>query len=87
MYHGHAVPEAALATLAKQARLEAGITHAQAARELGVSKASVSFAESEKRSLTKLRKRMIARYSGGFEIAGPFYVVKRKTDKLTDMYF
>ena len=88
MEHGHVVSEATLASLAKQARTETGVTQAEAARQLGVSQTNISFAETDsKRSLTKLRKRMIARFSGGYEIAGPFYVVKRKTDKLDDMYF
>jgi len=88
MEHGHAVTEGALARLAKQARTEAGVTQAKAARQLGVSQTNISFAETDpRRSLTKLRKTMIALYSGGYEITGPFYVVKRKDDKLTDMYF
>jgi len=88
MEHGHAVTENALAALAKQARTEAGVTQAKAARQLGVSQGNIAYAENDsKRSLTKLRKAIIALYSGGFEIAGPFYVVKRKTDKLDDMYF
>jgi len=88
MEHGHVVSEAALAALAKQARLEAGVTQAKAARQLGVTQTNISFAETDpQRSLTKLRKAMIALYSGGYEIAGPLFVVKRKTDKLDDMYF
>ncbi len=88
MQHGHVVSEAALARLAKQARTEAGVTQAKAARQLGVTQTNISFAETDaERSLTKLRKAMIALYSDGYEIAGPYYVVKRKTDKLTDMYF
>ncbi len=88
MKHGHIIPELKLASLAKQARLEAGITQAKAARQLGVSQTNISFAETDsKRSLNKLRKRMIALYSGGFEVRGPYFVIARKTDKLDDMYF
>jgi len=88
MEHGHVVSEAALAALAKQARLEAGVIQTKAARQLSVTQPNIAYAENDpKRSLTRLRKNMIALYSGGYEIVGPFYVVKRKTDKLDDMYF
>ena len=88
MEHGHVVSEAALASLAKQARTEAYATQTKAARQLGVTQPNIANAENNpKRSLTRLRKNMIALYSGGYEIVGPFYVVKRKDDKLTDMYF
>jgi len=88
MEHGHVVNEAALAALAKQARLSAGVTQAEAARQLGVSQSNITYAEYDsKRSLTRLRKNMISKFSGGYEIAGPYFVVKRKDDKLRDMYF
>ena len=88
MEHGHVVPELKLASLAKQARLEADVTQVEAAQQLNVAQSSISNAENNpKRYLTKLRLEMIERYSGGYEAVGPFYVVKRKDDKLTDMYF
>ena len=88
MEHGHVVSEATLASLAKQARTEAGVTQAKAARQLGVSQGNIAYAENDpRRSLTKLRKAMIALYAGGYEVRGPYFVIARKTDKLDDMYF
>ncbi len=89
MTHGHVIPELKLASLAKQARLEAGITQVEAAQRLDVAQASISHAEnSPDRYLTSLRLAMISKFGGGYEAVGPFYVVKRKTDKLDrDLYF
>ena len=42
MKHGHIIPELKLASLAKQARLESGVTQAKAARQLGVSSSNIS---------------------------------------------
>lgn len=88
MEHGHVVPELELAGLARQARTEAGVTQEEAARQLGVAQASISHAEnSPERYLTALRIAMISKFGGGYEAVGPFFVVKRKDDKLADMYF
>jgi len=88
MEHGHVVPELKLAGLARQARTEAHLTQVEAARQLNVSQASISYAEnSPERFLTSLRVAMISKFGGGYEAVGPFYVVKRKDDKLADMYF
>ncbi len=88
MQHGHVVPELKLASLAKQARLQAGVTQVEAAQQLDVTQASISHAEnSPDRYLTSLRLTMISKFGGGYEAVGPFYVIKRKTDKLDDMYF
>jgi len=88
MEHGHVIPELKLAALARQARLEAHVTQVEAARQLSVAQASISHAEnSPERYLTALRLAMISRFGGGYEAVGPFYVVKRKDDKLADMYF
>jgi len=88
MEHGHVVPEGTLASLARQARLEAGITQTDAARRLNVAQSSISNAENKpERYLTSLRLAMISKFGGGYEVVGPFYVIKRKDDKLSDMYF
>jgi len=88
MEHGHVVPELKLASLAKQARTEAGVTQQEAARLLSVAQASISHAENNpERYLTSLRLSMISNFGGGYEAVGPFYVIKRKDDKLADMYF
>lgn len=72
------VPEQDLATLAKQFRSEAGISKAQAGRELGVTRGTIQQAEEYPHvSLTKLRVKMIERYSP-FSIAGPIFILKRK---------
>jgi len=86
--HGLVIPELKLASLAKQARLEAGVTQRDAARQLGVSQPAISHAENNTgRYLTSLRVAMISRFGGGYEAVGPLYAIKRKTDKLADMYF
>ena len=88
MQHGHVVPELELASLAKQARLQAGVTQVEAAQQLDVTQASISHAEnSPERYLTSLRLAMISKFSGDYEAVGPFYVVKQKDDKLAGMYF
>ncbi len=88
MTHGHVIPELRLASLAKQARLEANLTQVEAAQRLDVTQASISHAENNpSRRLTSLRLAMISKFGGGYEAIGPFYVVKRKTDTLDDMYF
>jgi len=83
MIHGHVVPESHLTTLAKEARLSAGVSQTEAARQLGVSQPAIASAETTpKRNLTQLRLKMISRFSGGYESVGPYYIVKRKADRL-----
>ena len=83
--HGHVAPESDLGRLAKEARIDAGVSQAEAARRLGVSQPVIAQAENEpKRSLTALRLRMIAELSGGYEFVGPYFICKRKADKLKD---
>ena len=63
--------DADLAALAKRCRKKAGKSQLDAARELRVSKPSIAMAEnSPRRSLFKLRKRIIEKYST-FKVVGP----------------
>jgi len=85
MDHGHIIPKRELARLAKDARLSAEVSQKAAARRLNVSRATIAQAENEPpRNLTKLRLRMISEFSGGYEAAGPYFIVKRKAAKLRD---
>lgn len=70
--------EEELAPLAKKLRLAAGITRAQAARDMGVKQPSIFHAEeSPALPYTKLRRRMIETYSD-CEIIGPVFLVRKK---------
>ena len=72
------VSESDLAVLAKQCRLRAGLNRAQAARDLAVTRQSLIHAEDHpKKSFTKLRCRMIERYSD-YTVRGPVFVLKPK---------
>lgn len=72
------VAEQALAELATRYRKAAGISRAQAARDMGVAQTSIFHAEeSPKESLAKLRVRMIEAYSP-YRVTGPVYLLKRK---------
>lgn len=78
MNDGELFDESKLAAMAKQFRIGAGKTQLEAARELRVSKPAISMAENEpQRSLFKLRKRMIERYSP-FKVIGPNYRLDKK---------
>jgi len=78
MDHAEALTEHELAALAKKHRLGAGITRAQAAREMGVKQPSIFHAEeSPTLPYTKLRRRMIEAYSE-CEIVGPVFLVRKK---------
>jgi DNA-binding XRE family transcriptional regulator len=72
------VEEETLGALAKKCRKEAGKTRSEAARELGVARPTIFQAEEDAtQALLKLRKRIIEKYSG-FEVCGPFYVLRKK---------
>ena len=72
------VTEQELASLAKKFRSATGKNRAAAAHELGVAKPSLIQAEdSPKRSLFKLRKRIIEKYSA-YKIVGPVYWLEKK---------
>jgi hypothetical protein len=72
------VREPELADLAKTFRSKAGKTKEEAAKELGVGRPSVQLAEGTPgQSLTRLRIRMIERYSP-FRVSGPVYILEKK---------
>jgi DNA-binding XRE family transcriptional regulator len=72
--------ERELAAAAKSFRKKVGATRAQAARDMGVSQTSIFHAEeSPEQGLTKLRVRMIEKYSK-FKMLGPvFFLVTVKS--------
>jgi DNA-binding XRE family transcriptional regulator len=72
------VTEADLASLAKKWRIDTGLNRAQAARDLGVARQSLIHAEDQpEKSFTKLRCRMIERYSS-YKVRGPVFVLEAK---------
>lgn len=72
------VTEAELAALAKQSRIAAGKTRAEAARDMGIKHPSIFHAEeSPEQSFTKLRCRMIEAYSD-FKVSGPLFKLEPK---------
>ncbi len=72
------VNETDLAALAKRCREASGKNRAQAARELGVARPTLIQAEdSPDKSLFKLRKRIIEKYSP-YRLVGPVYWLRRK---------
>ncbi len=71
--------EKQLAELAKKYREQSGKNKSEAAKELGVHRATVSVAEQKpEQSLTALRIRMIETYSQ-FEVVGPVFLLRKKT--------
>lgn len=81
MQRQQVVTERSLAKLARELRQKAGKTKAQAGRELGVSRPAMQDAEERpERSMTKLRIRIIEKYSP-FKVTGPFYRVTRRATK------
>jgi hypothetical protein len=67
-----------LATIAKRYRIAAGKSRAQAARELRVAQPAITYAEeSPKKSLFKLRKRIIEKYSP-HKVVGPAFWLEKK---------
>ena len=67
-----------LAVIARRFREQAGVTRAQAARDMGVSQTSIFHAEeSPEQALLKLRTRMIEKYSL-FKVTGPIFHLKHK---------
>lgn len=70
--------EAGLALLAKKFRVKAGISKAEAARQLGISRSTIQHAEEyPEKSLTNLRCRMIELYSS-YRVMGPGFWLERK---------
>ena len=72
------VAENELAAYAEKFRSAAGVTRAQASREMGVKQPSVFHAEeSPALPYKKLRVRMIEAYSN-YEVIGPVYLLRKK---------
>jgi DNA-binding XRE family transcriptional regulator len=70
--------ERELVALAKRFRKQAGISRAQAARDMAVSQTSIFNAEeTPEQGLTKLRTRMIEAYSP-FKVIGPVFHLEKK---------
>lgn len=70
--------ETELAAMARKCRIEAGKNRAEAARELGVTRQAVIYAEDQpKKSFTKLRCRLIQAYSP-YAVRGPVFILERK---------
>ena len=67
-----------LAAIAKKYRVATGKSCAQAARELGVARPSLIQAEDfPEKSLTKLRLRVIEKYSS-YKVVGPVFLLEKK---------
>jgi DNA-binding XRE family transcriptional regulator len=72
------ISESDLASLAKEFRLKAGKTKIEAGKELKVSRPTMQQAEENpEQSLTKLRIRIIEKYSP-YKVLGPVFLLKRK---------
>ncbi len=70
------IEAAKLAELAKQYRIAAGKSRAEAARDMGTKHPSIFHAEeSPSKSYTKLRRRMIEAYSG-VKVSGPLFRIE-----------
>jgi len=70
--------EPELSKLAKQFREQSGKTKAQLARELKVTRATMQDVEERpERNLTKLRRRIIGKYSD-FRVTGPVFHLEKK---------
>jgi DNA-binding XRE family transcriptional regulator len=70
--------EPKLAKLAKRFREKSGKTKAQLARELEITRATMQDVEERpERNLTKLRRRIIEKYSR-FRVTGPVYLLETK---------
>lgn len=70
--------ETQLADLAKKYREQSGKNKSEAARELGVHRATISLAEGKpQQSLTSLRIRMIEAYSP-YKVVGPVFLLENK---------
>lgn len=70
--------EEELAALAKEYRLKSGKKKAEAAVDLGVTRPTMQLAEENpEQSLTKLRVRVIEKYSP-YKVVGPVYLLQKK---------
>jgi DNA-binding XRE family transcriptional regulator len=72
------VSEAELAALARKYRIDSGKNRAEAARELGVARPALVYAEDQpEKSFTKLRCRIIETYSP-YHVKGPVFLLESK---------
>jgi len=70
--------ESELTALAKAYRIKSGLSKVEAAAAMGVSRPTMHLAEEfPEESLTKLRRRMIEKFSP-FKVAGPLFQLQRK---------
>jgi DNA-binding XRE family transcriptional regulator len=70
--------ERELAAVAKKFRIATGKNRSQAARELGVARPSLIYAEDRPdKTFVKLRQRVIEKYSP-YKVVGPFYRLEKK---------
>jgi len=70
--------EAELASLAQEYRIAAGRNRAEAARDLGVARQAIIYAEARpEKSFTKLRCRIIEKYSA-FKVTGPLFLLAKE---------
>jgi len=78
MLKKQSVSESDLARLAKRFRKQAGVSRAQAARDMEVSQTSIFQAEEKPaQALLRLRTRMIEAYSP-FKVVGPVFHLEKK---------
>ena len=74
----HFVSESELNALAKEFRIKSGKKKAAVGRELGVARSNIQLAEENpEQSLTRLRIRMIEKYSP-YKVVGPVYLLEKK---------
>lgn len=74
-----------LAAYAREVRIRAGITQAEAARTLGVSRAALCNAENKpEKSFAALRKRIIEEYSDRTVIGPHYQIIKKARDLVGD---
>jgi len=70
--------ESELAALAKECRLKSGKRKFEAAEDLGVGRPTMQLAEENpEQSLTKLRIRIIEKYSP-YRVVGPVYLLEKR---------
>lgn len=78
MPHKKIFSESALTAFAKRCRLKSGKKKSEAADDLGVTRPTMQLAEENReQSLTKLRIRIIEKYSP-YKVVGPVYLLQKK---------
>jgi DNA-binding XRE family transcriptional regulator len=70
--------ESELAAVAKRCRLKSGKKKSEAAEDLGVTRPTMQLAEENpEQSLTRLRIRIIEKYSS-YKVVGPVYLLQKR---------